>query len=70
MPVAIVTGSNKGIGFGIVKDLCKKFEGDVYLTSRNKERGWKAVEDLNKEGLEPKYHVCDLSNAETLYKLR
>ena len=70
MSVAIVTGSNKGIGFGIVRDLCKKYVGDVYLTSRNEERGLKAVEDLRKEGLDPKYHVCDLANVETIYKLR
>lgn len=30
--VAIVTGANKGIGFEIVKGLCKKFDGDVFLT--------------------------------------
>ena len=30
--VAIVTGSNKGIGFFIVQRLCKEFNGDVYLT--------------------------------------
>jgi hypothetical protein len=30
--VAIVTGSNKGIGFEIVKGLCQKFDGIVYLT--------------------------------------
>ena len=30
--VAIVTGSNKGIGLEIVKGLCKKFDGIVYLT--------------------------------------
>ena len=70
MSVAIVTGSNKGIGFGIVRDLCRKYVGDVYLTSRNEERGLKAVEDLRKEGLDPKYHVCDLANMETIYKLR
>ena len=39
MPVAIVTGANKGIGFGIVRGLCKKFQGDVYLTSRDEARG-------------------------------
>ena len=38
-PVAIVTGANKGIGFGIVRGLCKKFEGDVYLTARDETRG-------------------------------
>lgn len=30
--VAIVTGSNKGIGFEIVKALAKDFDGNVYLT--------------------------------------
>ena len=30
--LAIVTGSNKGIGFEIVKALAKDFDGDVYLT--------------------------------------
>ena len=30
--VAVVTGSNKGIGFEIIKRLCKEFNGDVYLT--------------------------------------
>jgi NAD(P)-dependent dehydrogenase (short-subunit alcohol dehydrogenase family) len=30
--VAIVTGSNKGIGYSIVKRLCKEFDGIVYLT--------------------------------------
>ena len=39
MPVAVVTGSNKGIGLGIVRALCKKYQGDVYLTARDEERG-------------------------------
>lgn len=30
--VAIVTGSAKGIGYEIVKNLCSSFDGDVYLT--------------------------------------
>jgi hypothetical protein len=29
-----VTGSNKGIGFAIVRGLCKSFSGDVYLTGK------------------------------------
>ena len=39
MPVAVVTGANKGIGFGIVRALCKKYQGDVYLTARDEARG-------------------------------
>ena len=48
-----MTGSNKGIGFGIVRALCKKYDGDVYLTSRDEGRGLEAVELLKKEGLNP-----------------
>jgi len=33
--VAVVTGSNKGIGFAIVKELAKQFKGDVLLTGNN-----------------------------------
>lgn len=33
--VAVVTGSNKGIGLAVVQALCKQFEGDVYLTARD-----------------------------------
>ena len=46
MPVAVVTGSNKGIGLAIVRSLCQKFQGDVYLTSRDEVRGQDAVETL------------------------
>ena len=34
MAVAVVTGSNKGIGLAVVRGLCKQFKGAVYLTSR------------------------------------
>jgi carbonyl reductase 1 len=52
--VAVVTGRyvilfNKlGIGFAIVRALCKQFEGDVYITSRDEGRGHEAVELLKK----------------------
>merc|ERR1711872_285753 len=70
MKVAVVTGSNKGIGFAIVRALCKKFDGDVYLTSRDEGRGKDAVETLKKEGLNPKFHILDIGNEETVIKLR
>lgn len=41
-----VTGGNKGIGFEIVKGLCEQFEGVVYLTARDEERGQAAIKKL------------------------
>lgn len=68
--VAVVTGSNKGIGFAIVKKLCKKFDGVVYLTARNPELGNAAVAELKAEGLQPKFHQLDISNQECINQLR
>jgi len=45
---AVVTGANKGIGYGI----CKKLASSgvmVVLTARNEERGLEAVERLKNE---------------------
>jgi len=70
MKVAVVTGANKGIGLGIVRALCKQFQGDVYLTSRDEGRGKEAVELLKAEGLNPQYAVLDLGNEETIVKVR
>lgn len=49
--VAVVTGSNKGIGKQIVKDLAKHGVTTV-LTARDVGRGQKAAADLKAEGLE------------------
>ncbi|KAF5307603.1 hypothetical protein FQR65_LT06759 [Abscondita terminalis] len=64
--VAVVTGGNKGIGFAIVKGLCQKFKGKVYLTSRNEERGIEAVEKLRKLGFNPVFHQLDLNKPESV----
>ncbi len=56
--VAIVTGSNKGIGLAVVKSLCEKFEGDVFLTARNKDLGTKAVAELEKVRSENNWEMC------------
>ena len=65
-----VTGSNKGIGFAIVKELCSKFNGDVYLTSRDESRGIAAVEELNKLGLKSKFHQLDIDDESSVLILR
>ncbi|XP_022116537.2 carbonyl reductase [NADPH] 1-like [Pieris rapae] len=60
--VAIVTGANKGIGLAVVKGLCNRFRGTVYLTSRDEERGLKAVQTLQELGLTPTFHKLDVSD--------
>lgn len=68
--VAVVTGSNKGIGFAIVRGLCKKFDGDVFLTARKEALGQEAVKALNGEGLHPKFHQLDITDKNSIDKLR
>ena len=68
--IAVVTGANKGIGLAIVRSLCKKFNGDVFLTARDIGRGQKAVALLNSEGLDPKFHQLDISSQESIDTLK
>lgn len=68
--VAVVTGSNKGVGFGIVRALCKQWDGDVFLTSRDEGRGQDAVKALNKEGLHPKFHQLDITQKSSVEALK
>lgn len=66
--VAVVTGGNRGIGFEIVKGLCAKFDGAVYLTARNEEKGRQAVKKLEESGLKPSFHVLDVTIEESVQK--
>ncbi|KAL4230731.1 NADH-cytochrome b5 reductase [Mactra antiquata] len=68
--VAVVTGANKGIGFAIVRGLCKQFDGDVILTARNEENGKQAIESLNKEGLKPIFHQMDLNDLTSIDRIK
>ena len=68
--VAVVTGANKGLGFAIVRNLCKEFSGDVYLTARNEELGQEAVAKLEAEGLKPKFHRLDITSIESIESLK
>ncbi|EDO49544.1 predicted protein [Nematostella vectensis] len=68
--VAVVTGSNKGIGFAIVRGLCKQFSGTVILTARNENLGKEAVDKLKEEGLNPVFHQLDITSQESINKLR
>ncbi len=68
--VAIVTGSNKGIGLAIVRQLCAQFDGHVFLTARSQERGQEAVKMLQAEGLNPKFHQLDITSTDSVEQLR
>ncbi|XP_059954493.1 carbonyl reductase [NADPH] 1 [Mesoplodon densirostris] len=68
--VALVTGANKGIGFAIVRDLCRQFTGDVILTARDTARGQAAVQQLQAEGLKPRFHQLDIDDLQSIRALR
>ena len=68
--VAVVTGSNKGIGLAVVRRLCRQYEGRVYLTSRDTQRGKDAVQKLETEGLRPKFHQLDINSEESVSSLK
>nr|XP_034830940.1 carbonyl reductase [NADPH] 3-like [Maniola hyperantus] len=68
--VAVVTGSNKGIGFTIVKGLCQRFDGVVFLTSRDETRGKEAVANLKEIGLNPEYHQLDVADRNSVERFR
>ncbi|XP_042289169.1 carbonyl reductase [NADPH] 1-like [Thunnus maccoyii] len=64
--VAVVTGSNKGIGLAIVRALCKQFQGDVYITARDAGRGQEAVQSLASEGLKAMFHQLDINDLNSI----
>ncbi|XP_046373278.2 carbonyl reductase [NADPH] 1-like [Haliotis rufescens] len=64
--VAVVTGGNRGIGRSLVRNLCQTFDGTVYLTARNEERGKKAVQDLKTQGLNPRFHQLDIDSRDSI----
>ncbi|XP_049870328.1 carbonyl reductase [NADPH] 1-like [Pectinophora gossypiella] len=64
--VAVVTGSNKGIGFEIVKGLCRSYDGAVYLTARDEERGKQAVKKLEELGFKPLFHMLDVTSEDSV----
>jgi len=67
--VAVVTGANKGIGLSTVKFLCQKFDGDVYLCSRDQTRGEDAVKELEGLGLKPKLFILAIDDEKTIVNL-
>lgn len=59
--VAVVTGANRGIGLEICRQLSRRDELRVVLTSRNESKGRAAVEALRAEGLDVDYRQLDVT---------
>uniref|UniRef100_A0A452V3G5 Carbonyl reductase [NADPH] 1-like n=1 Tax=Ursus maritimus TaxID=29073 RepID=A0A452V3G5_URSMA len=60
--VSLVTGTNKGISFANEHDLCQQFSGDLLFTA--------AVQQLQAEGLSPRFHLMDTSDIQSIQVLR
>ncbi|KAK9202376.1 hypothetical protein WN944_017586 [Citrus x changshan-huyou] len=68
---AVVTGSNKGIGFETVRQLASKGI-TVVLTARDEKRGLEAVEKLKASGVDPElllFHQLDISDLASVSSL-
>lgn len=63
--VAVVTGSNQGIGFEIVRGLAKQGITTV-LTARDQTRGREAQSKLTAEGLGVVFHQLDVSSTDSI----
>lgn len=66
--VALVTGGNQGLGFALVRGLCRQLGPDaaVYLTARSPEKGEAACASLRQEGLTPEFLELDVNDAESV----
>ncbi|KAF7639039.1 hypothetical protein Mgra_00001566 [Meloidogyne graminicola] len=70
--IFVVTGANKGIGYGIVRGLAKQLNGSIiYLTARNSSLGQTALHNLEKELGDKKinnkiiFHQLDITNEDS-----
>lgn len=63
--VALVTGANKGIGFEIVRQLCRA-GFSVLLAARDEKKSSEAAAKLRSEGLDAHGIVLDVSDAKTV----
>lgn len=66
--IAVVTGANRGLGFETCRQLAKR-DIQVILTTRDQAKGQAAVEKLQAEELDVKYHPLDVTNADSIKQL-
>ena len=66
--IAVVTGGNRGIGFETCRQLAKQGL-HVVLTSREPEKGQRAVETLSSEGLNVTHHPLTVTDSDSVAQL-
>lgn len=66
--IAIVTGSNRGIGLEVCRQLAQKGV-KVVLTSRDEAKGQEACARLSKDNLDVSYHQLDVTDEKSIQKL-
>lgn len=54
----------------MVKGLCKRFSGHVYLTARDVDKGELACKEIQKHGYNPKFHQLDISDQNSVDKFQ
>jgi NAD(P)-dependent dehydrogenase (short-subunit alcohol dehydrogenase family) len=60
--VAVVTGSHKGLGYAIARQLAQKEDIQVVLTSRKEQEGLAAQQRLSDENIQVNYHPLDVTS--------
>lgn len=67
--IAVVTGANRGIGLEIARQLARRNDTLVVLTSRDKEKGLLACSDLELEELPARFHELDVDHPASIEHL-
>jgi NAD(P)-dependent dehydrogenase (short-subunit alcohol dehydrogenase family) len=66
--IAVVTGAGRGIGLEICRQLAR-LKINVVLTARDPDRGNKAAEALQRQGLNVIFHALDVTDPEQIHAL-
>ncbi len=67
-PVAVVTGAYRGLGFETCRQLANRGY-TVVLTARKKSQGEAAVQSLQGDGLDVRFHLLDVTDDASVHKL-
>ncbi len=67
--VAVITGSHKGLGYAIARQLAQKADIQVIVTSRNPQDGLNAQQRLANEGMQVDVHALDVTSDASVQEL-